>query len=80
MEGYFVYDGKGIYMGEFILSNSGLLGKGKLEYIEVEVEVEDFVFMFVLVIVSVDVFDLEEVCDGLVLVLEVYGEVVDLEW
>ena len=79
-EGYPAYDGKGTYTGELTLSNSGLLGKGKLEYIEAEVEAEDFAFMPALATASADAFDLEEVRDGPVPVPEVHGEAVDLEW
>ncbi len=79
-EGYPAYDGKGTYTGELTLTNSGLLGKGKLEYIQAEVNAEDFAFMPKRATASADAFDLEEVRDGEVPVPEVHGEAVDLEW
>ncbi|MEL6659912.1 MAG: hypothetical protein AAFP77_17505 [Bacteroidota bacterium] len=79
-EGHPAYDGKGTYTGELNLSNSGFMGKGKLEYIQAEVNAEDFVFMPTRATASADAFDLEEVRDGDVPVPEVHGEAVDLEW
>lgn len=44
-KGYQAYQDKGKFTGTLDLSNKGLLGKGKLEYLTAEMESEDLVFM-----------------------------------
>ena len=43
-EGYPTYTNKGKYTGKLDLSNNGLLGIGKLEYLTAEIESEDLIF------------------------------------
>ncbi len=42
--GYSTYSKKGNYTGELDLSNKGLRGKGKLEYLTADIESEDLIF------------------------------------
>ncbi|WP_367389941.1 hypothetical protein [Lewinella sp. LCG006] len=79
-EGYPAYDDKGTFTGEMKLDNNGLLGKGRLNYLQAVVDAEDFTFMPKRTTASADAFDLEEDRVGAIPVPEVHGEAVNLEW
>lgn len=79
-EGYDTYNGRGNYSGEINLSNSGVEGRGKLEYLAATINADDFAFMPSKATASAEAFDLEEDRDGEVPVPQVHGEIVDIEW
>jgi len=59
-EGYVAYRGKGTYAGDLDLSNRGLRGKGKLNYLGAVINAEDFVFRPDKVTASARAFSLQE--------------------
>jgi hypothetical protein len=59
-EGYATYRNKGRYSGELDLSNRGLQGKGRLNYLGAVINSEDFVFQPQKVTASAKNFSLEE--------------------
>lgn len=79
-EGYPAYGGKGQYTGDIELSNNGLGGKGRLNYLQAVVNADDFLFMPKQTTGSAEAFDLKEDRLGAVPVPEVHGEAVNIEW
>jgi hypothetical protein len=79
-KGYPAYQGKGQYKGKIQLSNSGLLGKGNLQYLGASVNSEDFIFRPSQTLGSAKAFDLEEDRGGSIQVPQVRGGNVDLNW
>ncbi|RME97508.1 MAG: hypothetical protein D6772_10335 [Bacteroidetes bacterium] len=79
-EGYSTYEGRGTYTGELSLSNQGVEGRGKLEYLAAKINAEDFLFMPSKATASAEAFDLEEDRNGEIPVPKVHGEVVAIEW
>jgi hypothetical protein len=59
-EGYPAYQAKGSYTGQLSLSNQGLLGEGKVQYLGAVVNSEDIIFMPKQMLASAKLFELEE--------------------
>jgi len=78
--GFPTYDNKGTFSGELDLSNKGLLGKGRLDYLAAKINSDDLTFMPKLTTGSAEAFDLQEDREGPVPVPEVHGEQVNIEW
>jgi hypothetical protein len=78
-EGYVAYRNKGRYSGEIDLSNKGLKGKGRLDYLGAVINAEDFVFQPDKVAASAKVFSLEEELKPLE-IPKVLGKEVTVTW
>jgi hypothetical protein len=59
-EGLVTYVDRGNYQGQISLSNEGLLGKGKLQYLGSSAESEDIIFKPRQMLASAELFELEE--------------------
>lgn len=79
-EGYDSYGGKGNYTGDVNLSNAGLLGQGKLKYLNATINSEDFTFLPDKMLATAERFDLEEDRQGEFPGPQVRGEDVSIEW
>jgi hypothetical protein len=78
-EGYAAYRNKGRYSGEIDLSNRGLKGRGRLDYLGAVINAEDFVFQPDKVAASAKVFSLEEELKPLE-IPKVLGKEVTVTW
>lgn len=78
--GYPVFGGKGEYRGNIDLSNNGLQGVGRLNYLGAQIEAEDFVFRPRQVEASARVFDLDENRSTEIDVPQVHGDDVRIDW
>jgi len=78
-EGYAAYRNKGKYMGELDLSNRGLKGKGRLDYLGAIINAEDFVFQPYKVFASAKNFSLEEELKPIE-IPKVIGKEVTITW
>ena len=76
--GQSAYGDRGNYAGEVRLSNVGLLGEGKLTYLEAEIESEDLKFQLDRTTASARQFNLEETVEGDRAVPQVRGTEVDI--
>jgi hypothetical protein len=79
-KGYPVYKVKGRFIGEVDLSNKGLWGKGKIQYLGATLESEDVHFLPRLMTASAKDFDLAEKRSKEEEVPQVHGELVKLNW
>ncbi len=77
--GYALYS-KGNYTGEIDLSNKGLLGKGKVEYLGANIQSEDIAFRPEQMTASARKFDLTENRVGNIQVPQVVGTDVSIDW
>jgi hypothetical protein len=78
--GYPTYSKKGNYTGTLDLSNKGLLGKGKLEYLTADIESEDLIFRPKQTTGTAKKFFMEEDRDSAVKVPQAKGESVAVNW
>jgi len=78
--GFPAYQGKGRYRGEISLSNKGLLGRGTLSYLGADIFSEDFVFKPKQLTGSAKNFDMEENPEGPIVVPNVKGFDVKINW
>lgn len=79
-EGFDTFGGKGRYKGDVILNNSGLQGKGNLNYLNASIDSEDLLFKPREVTASADAFDLEEERTSQRETPEVHGSSVSIDW
>ncbi|MBK9491562.1 MAG: hypothetical protein IPO07_24275 [Haliscomenobacter sp.] len=79
-KGYPVYKVKGRFAGEIDLSNRGLWGKGKIQYLGATLESEDVKFLPKQMLASAKDFDLAEKRSKEEEVPQVHGELVRLDW
>jgi hypothetical protein len=79
-EGYPAYREKGMFDGELSLSNSGLLGKGKVLYLGASIESEDIIWMPKQMKATAERFDLEENREEGLEVPKVRGIDVKIDW
>ncbi len=78
--GYPTYTKKGNYTGTLDLSNNGLIGKGKLEYLTADIESEDLVFRPKQTTGTAKKFFMEEDRPSKVKVPQAKGEEVSVNW
>lgn len=78
--GYPTYTKKGLYTGALDLSNKGLLGKGKLEYLTADIESEDLIFRPKQTTGTAKKFFMEEDRASTVKVPQAKGEDVSVNW
>ncbi len=78
--GYSTYTKKGNYTGSLDLSNKGLVGKGKLEYLTADIESEDLVFRPKQTTGTAKKFFMEEDRASAVKVPQAKGEDVSVNW
>jgi hypothetical protein len=78
--GYPAYGGKGRYTGDLNLSNSGLLGRGVVQYLNASIEAENIAFQPTRMIGSAKEFNLEENRGSGVEVPQAYGKDVVIDW
>jgi hypothetical protein len=78
--GYPTYTKKGNFTGALDLSNKGLLGKGKLEYLTADIESEDLVFKPKQTTGTAKKFFMEEDRASAVKVPQAKGEEVSVNW
>ncbi|MFN0216228.1 MAG: hypothetical protein ACKVT2_18365 [Saprospiraceae bacterium] len=78
--GYSTYSKKGNYIGSLDLSNKGLIGKGKLEYLTADIESEDLVFRPKQTTGTAKKFFMEEDRASKVKVPQARGEEVSVNW
>ncbi|MCX6352361.1 MAG: hypothetical protein NTX03_10940 [Bacteroidetes bacterium] len=64
-EGYALYRGKGKGFGKYLLSNKGLHGNGKTDYLVSHTTSQDFVFFPDSMNTNADVFNIPEIAGGL---------------
>lgn len=79
-KGYPAYKVKGRFAGELDLSNKGLWGKGKIQYLGATLESEDVHFLPKLMTAGAKDFDLAEKRSKEEEVPQVHGELVRLNW
>ena len=79
-EGYPCYTSKGKYFGEIDLSNTGFLGKGKLDYLTSSVNSEDIVFKPKQMLATADRFDMTEQRGQAVEFPQAVGYDVSVDW
>ena len=78
--GYSTYTKKGNYTGSLDLSNKGLVGKGKLEYLTADIESEDLIFRPKQTTGTAKKFFMEEDRVSKVKVPQAKGEEVSVNW
>ena len=78
--GYSTYTKKGNYTGTLDLSNKGLVGKGKLEYLTADIESEDLIFRPKQTTGTAKKFFMEEDRANKVKVPQAKGEDVSVNW
>ena len=78
--GYTTYSKKGNYTGTLDLSNKGLIGKGKLEYLTADIESEDLIFRPKQTTGTAKKFFMEEDRASKVKVPQAKGEDVSVNW
>ncbi len=78
--GYPTYTKKGNYTGTLDLSNKGLIGKGKLEYLTADIESEDLIFRPKQTTGTAKKFFMEEDRASAVKVPQAKGEEVSVNW
>ncbi|MFN0035306.1 MAG: hypothetical protein ACKVUS_09570 [Saprospiraceae bacterium] len=78
--GYSTYTKKGNYTGTLDLSNKGLVGKGKLEYLTADIESEDLIFRPKQTTGTAKKFFMEEDRASKVKVPQAKGEDVSVNW
>lgn len=78
--GYDVYIDKGKYTGAIDLSNAGLLGKGKIDYLGAEINSEDIIFKPYKLTSTAERFDLDEVRNTDPEFPQAKGSDVSIEW
>lgn len=78
--GWLTYQKKGNFLGEIQLSNIGLLGNGRLNYLMASIDASDFVFKPKQMTASAEKFNLEEFRTGKPQVPKVFGEDVSILW
>lgn len=79
-EGFPVYINKGQYIGQILLSNNGLQGKGNLKYLKSNFDSEDILFRPKLLTASAQQFLIEEGKEGDALYPKVTGQNVKIDW
>ena len=79
-DGYDVYIDKGKYIGGIDLSNAGLLGKGRVDYLGAEINSEDIIFKPYLMTSTAERFDLDEVRNADPEFPQAKGTDVSIEW
>jgi hypothetical protein len=79
-KGYNTYSDKGNFTGELDLSNRGLMGKGKLEYLTADMESKDLVFKPKQTTGTADKFFMEESRDVAIPTPQAKGEKVEINW
>jgi hypothetical protein len=79
-KGYSTYSDKGNFTGELDLSNKGLVGKGKLEYLTADMESKDLVFKPKQTTGTAEKFFMEEARNVAVPTPQAKGEKVSINW
>lgn len=78
--GWLTYQKRGNFLGDIHLSNAGLLGSGRLNYLMASIDASDFVFTPKQMTASAEQFNLEEFRTGKPQVPKVNGEDVSILW
>ncbi len=78
--GYSLYQQRGQFKGQILLSNDGFFGKGKFSYRWAEVVSQDIYFQPNRLRCSAEKFELPEVRDEAVQIPAVVGKTVDIDW